>query len=1123
MDLGRISPDSFREIALFLDMESLLRLWSTQNKPMQKLLSTSGVVENLSLGDKDLEKNTVLRHFLRSLRDVRRVHIQRCNLFYLSHTRVPLQLSRLNPRSLVITDEGGDLPEANEGSLVEISEVVNLKLRLALPRLTHLEVRGASLRALALLLESSVETAPPTPEKSLDSASLPPSSLVSLVFTHIIDDVSEILAFPKTLVTLSCELTSSYHLKLLGAIWKHFECLEEITILNFPHDVSLDEAPLTPPKSLTSVHFQNLCTLPLKNLTRVSDVFGNNLANLSLDFNVVEWWNLLALSSNGTIDLQATPAALPSHITSMSVSYSWPGNSIVAPPGTRPSEILITSFWKTLTHLKSLTLKMTRTDARVRLSTQAEWLGCLSDYSNWLPSLFLPTNIGDLPPNITNLVLENLSRPLSRGMVSELPRSLVSLTAPRFHFDATSTFHERLPLCRLHLSKPVNFWTPEASVLATNFWSYWSPTLDFSGWANAMNASYDAANVFFKLSYEDPPTHIAMRNSDATELILPRTSPTPNDRNIYIDLLFQPCLLQAFPMITKLVLDVHSPTSKPLLFTTLPFSLTHLELNDTPLAAPLNLTSIRHLSSRATVNYEIIGAPAPSNLVHLDTPNWSFYGGSIVTWKLHDMDKLRMHVDDLADYNVIDFLTKVVNAKTRANMQVSISYCATSLLHEYGLQSLKNISIASIQAATDKFIRKRLLEPASSFGVGTVSVGFTSKFKFGTPKPSDEIADPSPKPEVETVGKVVTSLTLKPMNNALKPLITIPRFAKKVTIDYKDFGPLFRIGAVAASSFAPAGANRFLKRQFLRTEAVPVAAMTYQSLSALTPLELIGIEQEGDWLRFLPPTLLFLRLALPRLKSLLRNTSNTRFPPNLVTMVLETLPEFRTGLKDSLLFHFALLPTSLQHIAFIGGDELILCDEGLDGEGNFKHLINLKTFYMSTMQLSAASELCNSLPMDSLERFVCRSVIVPEQQAQKANLPNLLASVSFESTSYAWSSTSIPRHFNSLNDLLEAFPKLMVEEEGSTIIQDPSRIVSGTLAGILATGVPDYEEEAPTTSAPPPTKVPFGASSSPSATFGAFSPSSTLSSATAPVAGFGAPSSSSSSKPRAKAVRAPRK
>ena len=1049
MNLGNLPYDSFREIALYLGTKPLLCLWSTQNHSIQKLLSSSGIIRKLVITDTWFDDNPLRRHFLTSLRDVTHVHVSRCELFYQREHRVPLRMSSLNPIILEIDDAAGNMPAVDGGNAAQVSAALDLRLRQALPRLETLTLRGLSVASLAKLLETSADAPPSSLEMPSNPTSERPSSLFALRTNRTLKDAEELFAFPKTLRTLICSLRPPTFFQHLAAIWKHFEALESITLLGFvPTEAGQDV--MMPPKTLTSVHFRALSYLPFNNLSRLEAVFGDSLTEISLELSVATWWNSRLFGSSPP----EVPAVLSPKITSMAVSFMW-NASKGAPADVTLRDMFLTSFWKSLTHLTSLTVRTNGGTLLLSCSTP-DSLDRFSSYSSWCPdNKFAPLILRDLPPNITHLTLEGYQNPLSKWIIADLPRTLRTLTVPSFNLYASDDFHKVLPNCQLHLPKPISFWNSGVSGPLTSmadFANFWSPSLDFRSWTIAVHSYFTARNIFFKLNYENPPpAHLSIRPSDATELALLSTASAPNTRNIFPDRLFDPALLQAFPNITKLVLDVHNKHSKPLVFASLPFSLTHIELNDTPLAAPLHLSSIKHLSSRATVNYDFLSDLPPSGLVHLDTPNWSFYGGSLVSWKLHDMEKLRMHIEDMADYNVVDFLTKVVNPKTRSNMVVSMTYCATTLIHNAELSRLKDVTMKSMQEATDKVIRKRLSEPVSMFGAASPIKGFSNtNLKFGTPVDASEIAVPKP----ETIGAVLSSLTLKPMSKALHPLINVPKSAKTVRLDCTDIGNIFALGSVVLESLTPTvGANRLLKRQFLRTEVPPPGP--FQTFgNNLTHLELLGTTEIINWFRDLPSSLVYLRMAIERLKISLGRISQTdlRLPPQLQTLVLESIPVADS--KDYFQIDFDCFPASLQHIALIGED-FDLRDNGLDHTGSFKHLVNLKTFYVSSIAFSAADSLSQLLPMDTIERFVCGTLLKVPNKVAVAPVPASEAAKPYHSSHFQGGDRGSVVSSTSLPQLLQTFPKLMVEDEkliADQAVRD-ARVVRGTLDDILATGV----------------------------------------------------------------------
>lgn len=1000
MSWTRLSRDVLREIVSMLDLESLEELWATLDRSVHKLLSSSGVIAHLRLVDFPKDRIGLRQYFLRSIRDVGHLHVKgdASDLLMPSWVnKCAPYLSTLNPITLELESTSYSL------ELCDIRVLTPSLIATALPRLKHLSLGRTPLgtatpssRAIRCLL-ASIDT-----KIEVDSSA--PHTLESFYCfdtdaefgeTHNLPPDSSGFDFlPNTLKSLSFKPSSVQAglPDLFSRLWRSFPTLEVLNlwcpragpiVSIFPSisDPSIlhtqgASSSTSAPTSLTSVTLQ-LPSVPTLLLANLESTFGN-VSSLHLDF----------LTSHKKPPASLLPEGLsfPKSLTSVTVSYptsNWTGESpysfafwsafkditsltLAGPPPLSPTEdgylVLVTDDEATRKHHWSIQNEHT----------------VFSKESQGPFIFYIAARVCYLPPRLTELTLEYLVEPLTEATINKLPTSITLLTVSIIDLTTIGALKQRLPHCRVVVSQPLKLWRQgvQDALLYGEFERFWTPTVDFHGWTKAVTAYCTALNVHFKLSYA-PPDPLLATKVMGRELVVPRNPALLNGYNISPSRIFTPEVIALFSAITKLVLDLHDDTTKPLSFSScFPPCLSHLELNNTPIATMAPLPALKYLSSRATFSYTTLNSTAmlPS-ITYLDTPRWSFYGGDLVNCRLHDLEKLAMTVEDLADYNVVDFLTKTVNAKTRSNMSVAISYEVTGLLSSLSVQNLKDVSIESVEEATDKALRQALSGPMPVFGTQPTSFGFsTTKVVFGAPAADAPAAASSAKSDAETIGQVLSSLATKPMTTAIRRIFPLPKTATKLKVDYHDAFPYFNLAAAKLSHLEGHGP---LKRQFHRTEVIPRDFSVFDAASlsrTLLHLELVRIEMTAWW-PILPPTLLFLRVVVARFKHMQMAQGLLTMPPKLMTLIFEstavaTNDKRAFNLADSTPFSFSRLPSSLERIA-ITASELHLCENDTFSPPELNHLAKLKTLFLSGPTPATLVTLCEKLhSMDNVERIV---------------------------------------------------------------------------------------------------------------------------------------------------------
>ena len=1143
MNFERLSRDILSEIFSMLDLESLEGLWASLNRSTQRVLSSSGVIPRLVLYSTVAARPGLRRYFLNSIRDVHHVCLRGSDKPTGSLGEIvsrslapPPPLVNLNPVILEISwDYSTHTPSRTRPKTISPKMLASLLPRLTTLQVDYIGVKSAvnslctifdadpsmkSLNdALAMswlaqrALEGELRQAPSQMDNQDSLQVTTPYKSRLEVFKCELEpfkwaDLADLSFLPNTLKTLHLYIRAQDAVVCFSHLWRQFPALEEFycgvfySIGELFNDEKTTHETLAAPKSLTALAFPKLNSFPRGLLPSLETIFaGSSLKSLRFDF-----------EASHPLSEPLPEYSIPTTIEAVTVSYTY--------QVLKQKDDLELFFWRSWHHLTSLSLLATHSPPGVEFSYAQLLLLAdeqqLERFHLNAPTVnfcCIPICASHLPPKLTSLTLDLLLKPLPEDVIERLPTSLVLLTVSTLDLSTVPLLKKRLPSCRVVVSQPLCFWKSAVhDVLRSGeFEKFWVPAFDFNAWAPAVLAHYTALEVFFKLSYKGEAEGI--EPIPGSELHVSTKHIIHNDYNLYSTRFFTPKTISYYSQLTKLELDL-VPTRKPLSFKDhFPRSLTKLELHDTPISSMGDLASLTYLSSRAhfVFEHERSSTPLMPRITYLDVPHWTFGGNLLTNWKLHDMERLTMNVEDLADYNVVDFLTKSVNAKTRSNMRVYISYIPTGLLPALSVQSLKDVSVTSMEEATSQSLLELLARPMPPDGHAPASkFGFSTANTFGVPF-STLASSSLPTAELESIGKPVAALAMKPMTSPESLLFTIPKTATKVKLDYEDPRSFALISATSSRLEGPLLYNQYLSGDC--PQDYSVFDSSYFSRT-LVHLELVRVGVSGvgvaSFWPFLPPSLLYLRLVVQRFKSI--PASAALLPRKLTTLILEQ--SGKTRFSDVIPFSFSKLSPSIERIG-INASELHLSDLDLATPPKLDHLTKLKTVFLGGATASTLVPLCEALPKEACivsKHFIVQKFVPQNRKRTATKLDPTLVEAA----------DSIPQLDDTIAKVtseevaLRMYPQLRVEGKAPEDLQN--RLVHDTLEAMIATDVIASKGTGFgfTSPAKPTSEVQSMTSAFASTNLNSTAP-------TSPVASFGSSAPSTGTSAPRRAVRPPRK
>lgn len=711
--LAGVSIDVARLIWSFLDVDSLALLHCTFNRSVQRMMHSRGAIAQAVLEYGTSIQMWQIRYFLLSLHDVDKLHLDHVQwkpalLARLLRSANPYELvfgQHLVPYSLLT-----ELKKPEECS-EETQAVLKCFTPAGLPDFALLtpQLRTITFKhALTAFVEpqqvdrarrryryhpystsvafshGSALSLPPTLE------SLQLSSLDIFNFNLMLKNI------PETIGRIKLNLRDSYNAKDVLQLGR-FKYLQELDCGDAA--IYAHNAQVTLPTSIESLslgQFQfyprdllndpSFTIAPLKHLkigitepsaspvpvTTANGSDGSRSAS-SLDFvsclpRTLETLHLSvnAVSRDGfAIDI----SRLSTSITSLILAIN--NHARVAP---------ILDSLQALTSLHSLSLKLTETQAELKLSSEASLQPTKAAFS-----------FSMLPKTLKNFKF--LGSLCSTGMrpelISELPTSLTSLSVAHNDLTWALAFRSAFPNASIELMTPIDAWssTFDGGRLPTEFPEHWRLTLDNVAYERSIMQKYNAQKIFLTCDWDStllrtnalkevttfifhaPPSHRGQMNP-----------PFPR----FGSLDFGACM----PNLQKLVLRLHPNKARSLCTHEIPSTLTHLELVNVSIAysgngnahlLPPTLTHIECDSPFDTAKRVLTFKLVPK-LCYLNTPWWNWRVSSLNSWTDKGMEKLYAHLSGLKDSQWLDFLKTNFHPKTLANMYVSLSYTHTGHL-----------------------------------------------------------------------------------------------------------------------------------------------------------------------------------------------------------------------------------------------------------------------------------------------------------------------------------------------------------------------------------------------------------------------------------------------------------
>lgn len=921
--LNTLPLAGLQPILAYLDLTSLTRLFSTFDLRLQRLLTSPNVTDCQVIAFAGDVPKGALRYFLRSIRNVRRLLFN--NAVNSEDPTLPL-LMTLNPVELGF--RGGlyhpspsqslqSRPEAQES--VAVSEYFTKtdfpKLSLLTPRLTQLIVDCTSLSSFFNL--------------SIAEAELSFPSTLTSIQTSVSDSVLPTFlgALPRTMHSITLTRESIVAAKLPFDSFPHLQTLTlECSFLKNPS--------FELPQSLRSLTLLCQLTYPYASLQK-SKTF-RFLPQLS-DLRIENVWGYPLPVAN--LDLcQILPSSVISlHLDLLTKKFddiSFPSNISYLHLDHHGCNANVPIIFKTL----SLFPKLTHFGLLASMS--------LDDVDPKLPS---STIASSLPRSLTSLEMTKSLN--SKQVLCQMPTSLTELTLGSFEFDhlQLSDISSHLPNCRLHVKKEICIWNSgELLIQDEDVRKAWfgdgsaGAAIDLPVFRRALHAYFQKHKLDVKL---DASSFSRAPIPHACEKFIGDSDGFDCDDYIIHNIIGADVLNH---QLTTLVID-DLQIEVELLGNLR--SLTHF---DAGRAFHINgafpwpsFPRLSFFSCESTQDSRPDHLPESLQLRHFHAPLWSFTACSILANNWKDMTAFNIQIISMADYNIIDFLTKSVNAKTRSNMHVDITYFASGCLlsdtHKY-----VDLTYEGICSETAAALQTKLGEP----------MPVPLSFGFGSTKPttpSKTASSSTASIENDTIGRVVGTLTT--CSNQWNSVIYLPKSTISADIslpyDWSLHSNLLKARPLLGYETRPQPGQ-----SPLWFKSLPLPTFS----SSLVRLSLLHVNTSEEWLHLLPPTLSFLRLLL--WKSL--SKVGTVFPKNLATLVLES--EDSLALPQSIPFKLDSLPKTLENLAIISAS-MIFPLEASSSEETSIEFPHLNRVIISGVRPYSAPVLVQRLPLATIQSF----------------------------------------------------------------------------------------------------------------------------------------------------------
>ena len=1002
VELRNLPLDGIRPILSFLDLTSLVKLFATFDRKIQRLLSAPGAFTYLRILPIVTVPRAPLRYFLMSVNNVS--HLEFANGVKWAAPTLSL-LKTLNPRRLSL---GTEFLHPSVSSLLEdlaknpkdehLRRLAQFITPNRLPDFAQLTPRLEALEAILggiLLASNYVE------EQQQDLLVSLPASVVSV---ELDCDSLDLSSLPPTLLSL----TLNTHSVDFALICSRFQSLQSLVLSAAPSTLLSD--PIEPiPPSLHTIsiegHFKLLSKLiPHLKTSKIAEATVLSFQDSLLPKEVQPILLSEALPEtlkSLTVDMADRPHLFknfPTQLSRLSVA------AFIKKKKKLDAPLFPERFWHgNSSQLEELTIQMRcqltskeRTELLDHEYTGPDLEGkepgdedeeAVQDLERrqkekgiyvGVPAPFIP--LKSLPASLKKLSFEKqVDSVLTKDEIVLFPSSLTFLSIPHLPLEHFDTFREAYPLCVVHLTAPIRLLgSVDGLFLLETFSEHFVPVLDPNAFAIALNQYYGLRKLFFRLNVESQAEMLdhdfgrSIKWLDVKTVFFRRsTFVTPGAVAFDPNRLMQSPNLK-FLCIHAQLMDVdmndHELSKNSL---RLPPVLTRINFHDSitflsPVTLPETLT---WLSARATCSMisssdSVLTSPWPCRLKVLDTPGWTLSGHNI--GYLRDLEVFNVKFEQIADYNVVELLTNAVSRKTRLNMKIDIVYDVTgSLVPDDEVNGVKDIDWKEMRAITEKVLKRLMASPMPACKPG--DIGYNAD--------AEEIPD-------DTIGRVLSSLEPAQTHRMNTP-ICIPYSATSANLSVKREWIL-----VSNMTRSPEDKANHMKKQYPSRDALEYdtgsqllnifnrPSMSVESCP-LVRLTLGNCGMRTAWFDHLPPSLRYLHVSTDEF---------TKFkfvcPPRLEVLILE--PFQRHKGETPFLFPLDSMSPSIRHMAIMTAPTKL--DAGIEGLSNTTKLVNLKTFLCNLVAEPFLRKVYRLTLLNQLERIEAEEIVTDELKSQFGNL-----------------------------------------------------------------------------------------------------------------------------------------
>lgn len=736
--------------------------------------------------------------------------------------------------------------------------------------------------------------------------------------THTMDDIA---SFPSNLLEFEVESPNAPTKQHINHILKAINLFPQMCSLIIKdvlhYQVPNNHLTLTFPSSLTRLHIVNIPDFPTALLDAVEAFHASNIVDFALKCSFQRDYGQL------TINLQEW---LPHGIEKLSIHHSRfdPSIFISHIPSTVQDLALDADYdnfqYEMVQNLPCLTtLRLTRNFA---------------SEPSIIKSHLLPRGLKHL------YLLGKAHETLSKSIIDLLPSDLASISAQSITLELALYFHKTLPNCKIESRTQIGI--NESLGIWKLFFAPELVDLDPASLHNCIRLFLQ--NINLTMTASTSPSDIGVW-TDAVSFTL-STKELILARPTYFDPAALGAHLLEFPTKTmpnliSIDLDLTGPDVKAVRLRDIPRCMTSLELHNTPIFGdfsdlPPNLTRIQSWVEVDMKNY--LGMPsALPNLLHLDTPHWTFSCSSLFKNARKNMTRLCLTITDIVDDQIVDLLTNKIDASSRNLVELSLLYNVSGALVEDAFRDFgRTVSWTDVIAATESALTS-LLE---------------------TPFPGTSVPLKSIIVQTSTTGA---------------RLISVPYSTESVRLDPREVFSLAPIRQWHISS-APSGDVATALESITSISGVSPQSFFFMPYSPLIKLELIGVFVNANWWSQLPVTLRELHIS----SSSSLPVACNKLPTHLESFVYLCNARHYSPLSLPL----KSLPRSLVHLVSLPSSIPMESLEALDG---VLDLPNLKSLRLGPTSPTVASALVNLLPMHSLERMELEQVFEDAPSPQNSD------------------------------------------------------------------------------------------------------------------------------------------